>query len=97
MPLSDEERRRLEILEQELTSSDPDLERKLHSGAPGHFQNSAASTVRGVLIVIAAFALVIAGIATEITIIGVAGFLLMVAGAHWFLKDFGPQDGPGKP
>lgn len=97
MALSEEERRRLEMLEQELTSSDPDLHRKLQAGAPGGTRGPAARTVYGVLIMVAGFMIVIAGIATEIIIIGVAGFLLMLVGAHVFLKDFHPWGGPGEP
>lgn len=82
MGLSDEERRRLEKLEQELAATDPDLARKLQSGGP---RRAAARTVYGILAVVLGFVLVIIGIITELTVIGVAGFLLMVAGAHWFL------------
>lgn len=34
MALSEEERKRLEILEQELSYTDPDLDRTLQTGAP---------------------------------------------------------------
>jgi hypothetical protein len=33
----------------------------------------------------AGFALVVAGIITQLAVIGVTGFLLMVAGASWFV------------
>lgn len=93
MALSDEERRRLEKLEQELASSDPDLYRRLQSGAPGKNRREAAATVWGALALIGAFTLVIVGIATELIIVGAFGFLLMVAAAHWLLRGYGPQDG----
>ena len=93
MGLSDEERRRLEKLEQELAAADPDLDRKLQSGTP--YRRPAALAVRGVLAVIAGFALVIAGIAAELTVIGALGFLLMVAGAHWFLNGLHPKNSSG--
>lgn len=83
MPLSDEERRRLEKLEQELAASDPDLNLELQTGEP---RGMAAHAVIGILAGLAGFALIIAGIITQITIIGVIGFLLMGAGAHWFLN-----------
>jgi len=92
VPLSDEERRRLEMLEQDLAASDPDLNLELQSGHP---RGMAARTVFGILAALAGFALIIAGIITQITIIGVIGFLLMGAGAHWFLRGYRPLDGPG--
>lgn len=93
MGLSDEERRRLEKLEEELAAADPDLNRKLRSGAA--HGRPAALTVRGVLAAIAGFGLVIAGIISELTVIGAVGFLLMVAGAHWFLSGLRPEDKSG--
>jgi hypothetical protein len=92
MALSEEERRRLEKLEQELAASDPDLDQRLQAGTPGRRQREAAATVRGALTLIAAFTIVIVGIATELTIVGVVGFLLMIAGAHWLLKGYVLQD-----
>ncbi|MDZ4092691.1 MAG: DUF3040 domain-containing protein [Arthrobacter sp.] len=94
MPLSDEERRRLEILEQDLAASDPDLNLELQSGQP---RGMAARAVFGILATLAGFALIIAGIITQITTIGVIGFLLMGAGAHWFLSGRGLRDGSGHP
>ncbi len=100
MALSEEERRRLERLELELASSDPDLNRTLQAGAPGQHPRDAANMVRGVLTLVAAFALVIVGIATELIIVGVVGFLLMIGGAHWFFNGLhladGQEPGSGK-
>ena len=83
MALSDEERRRLEKLEQELAATDPDLDRQLQDGWSRY--RASPRTIYGLLAVFAGFALVIAGIITQLAVIGVAGFLLMVAGASWFL------------
>ena len=94
MALSEEERKRLEMLEQELSSTDPDLVRTLQAGAPGRHAREAATMVRGILTLVAGFTLVIVGIATELIIIGAAGFLLMMTGAHWFIKGLGPQTRP---
>jgi uncharacterized membrane protein YphA (DoxX/SURF4 family) len=91
--LSEEERKRLEILEQELSYTDPDLDRTLQTGG-GRLPREAAAVVRGILTLVAGFALVIVGIATELIIIGAVGFLLMLAGAHWFNKRFGLYPGP---
>ena len=94
MPLSDEERRRLEKLEQDLAATDPELNLELQSGQP---RGMAARSVWGILAALAGFALVIAGIITQITIIGVIGFLLMFSGANWFLNGLRPRDGSGYP
>lgn len=92
MALSDEERRRLEKLEQELALSDPGLDRQLQSGR----NPDSPRTLYGVLAVLAGFALVIAGIITQLAVIGVAGFLLMVAGASWFLSGLRIRDVTGR-
>lgn len=93
MALSEDERKRLEMLEQELASTDPDLDRALQTGAPGE-QKREAAMVHGLLTLVAAFTLVIVGIATELIIIGAVGFLLMMTGAHLFIKGLGLQTGP---
>ena len=94
MPLSDEERRRLEKLEQDLAATDPELNLELQSGHP---RGMAARSVWGILATVAGFALVITGITAQITILGVIGFLLMCAGANWFLGGRRLRDGSGYP
>lgn len=96
MALSEEERKRLEMLEQELASSDPDLERTLQTGAPGQHSRETTTMIRGILTLVAGFTLVIVGIATELIIVGAVGFLLTMAGAHWFIKGLGLQPGPNE-
>lgn len=83
MALSDEERRRLEKLEQDLAAADPHLDRKLQYGIPGH--RPARRAACGALVLLPGFALVIVGIITKLTAVGVIGFIFMVGGAHWFL------------
>ena len=68
MPLSDDERRRLEKLEQELAATDPDLNLELQSGKP---RGMSARAIYGILAVMAGFGLVIAGIIMQLTIMGV--------------------------
>jgi hypothetical protein len=94
MALSEEERRRLERLEHELASTDPKLDRTLQTAEGGKHDREAATVVRGVLTLIAALTLIIVGIATDLIIVGVVGFLLMIAGGHWFLKGVRPETGP---
>ncbi|MET4539388.1 hypothetical protein ABIE37_001160 [Arthrobacter bambusae] len=80
--LSDEERRSLEELERELASTDPDLASELTSGRP---RGEAARTILGSLAVLGGFAMVIAGIITQLVVLGVLGFLLASGGAYWLL------------
>jgi UPF0716 family protein affecting phage T7 exclusion len=89
MALSDEERRRLEQLEKELAAAHPDLAWKLQSG----FTHSRARrrVISGILATVAGFAVLIAGIITDLTIIGAIGFGLMVAGGRWILDGIHPQ------
>ncbi|WP_458111686.1 DUF3040 domain-containing protein [Arthrobacter sp. R1-13] len=95
MALSDEERARLEKLEQELAASDPDLYRKLQWGVPS--SRTSSQRVYGVLSTLAGFAVVITGIVTEITIIGALGFVLTMAGAYWFLYGVPKRTRTGNP
>ena len=92
VPLSDEERRRLEKLEQDLAATDPDLNLRLQSGRP---RGVATRGVIGVLALLAGFALIIMGITTQITVVGVIGFLLMGAGADRILSGLRPLGGFG--
>lgn len=83
MSLSDEERRSLEQLERDLAATDPDLDLQLKSGRP---RGAVARTVFGSLAILAGFAMVIAGIVTQIVLVGVIGFLLAGAGAYTLLS-----------
>jgi hypothetical protein len=91
MALSDEERRRLEQLEKELAAAHPELARKLQSG----FTHSRPTSrmICGIIAALAGFAALIAGIITKLTIIGAAGFALMVAGGYWLLNGIQAQTG----
>jgi membrane associated rhomboid family serine protease len=95
MALSDEERARLEKLEQELAASDPDLYRKLQSGVPS--SRTSSQRVYGILTTLAGLAVVITGIFTEITIIGALGFVLTMAGAYWFFYGIPKRARTGDP
>ncbi|ASN21725.1 DUF3040 domain-containing protein [Arthrobacter sp. YN] len=83
MSLSDEERRSLEELERDLALTDPDLAFELKSGRP---RGALARTIFGSLAVVAGFVMVIAGIVTQLVILGVLGFLLASGGAYWLLS-----------
>lgn len=82
MSLSEEERRSLEELERDLAATDPDLAFVLKSGRP---RGMVARIVLGSLAVLVGFVLVIAGIVTQLVMLGVLGFLLASAGAYWLV------------
>lgn len=92
MGLSDDERRRLQELEDELDAEDPALARKL--GRDGSSNKSGARKVYGVLAIVAGFAVLIAGITAQLTVLGVVGFLLGGAGAYVFLGGYRWQGRP---
>lgn len=94
MALSNEERRRLEELEQELAATDPCPDRQLQDGVSGYW--TSPRTIYGLLAAFAGFVLVIAGITSQLAVVGVAGFLLMVAGAN-FLNSLHIGDGTALP
>lgn len=86
MALSDEERKRLDALAEQLSEEDPRLTRKLggSSGSrPPHRVTSA------VLAVLAGLALVIIGVSLQLPAVGVLGFALQCAGAYWFAARLG--------
>ncbi|MEE9098364.1 DUF3040 domain-containing protein [Pseudarthrobacter phenanthrenivorans] len=95
MSLSENERRRLEKLEKELAAADPGLDRKLRSGAL--VDRARLYSVCGVLAVMVGMAVVISGIISRLTIIGGVGFVLMLAGGHWFVTGLRlrRRSGPG--
>ncbi|SEJ37418.1 Protein of unknown function [Arthrobacter sp. yr096] len=82
MSLSDEERRSLEELERDLAAADPELAFRLTSGRP---RGAMVRTILGSLAVLAGFVMVIAGIITQLVVLGVVGFLLASSGAYWLL------------
>ncbi|MFF2841456.1 DUF3040 domain-containing protein [Paenarthrobacter sp. NPDC057981] len=82
MSLSDEERRSLEELERDLVATDPDLALELKSG---RLRGAMARATGGILAVICGFVMVIAGIITQLVVLGVVGFLLASAGAYLLL------------
>lgn len=91
MPLSEEERKRLEELELQLLADDPKLAHDLQNGSVRGV--AAAHAVLGALIMLAGIGLVITGISTNLILIGVSGFLIMGAGGLWVTGKL-PPPGP---
>lgn len=86
MSLSEEERRQLEELELDLAAEDPRLAQELVSGSLK--RSFRASTCFGAVACVIGIVLLIAGIGTEIIVLGVGGFVLMVAGACLLLENW---------
>ena len=95
LALSGEERRRLEKLERELAAAHPDLDREFQSAFTR--KRTTGPIVYGILAALAGLGVVIAGAAMRLTILGLVGFLVMVAGGHLFLNGICPGRGVGKP
>lgn len=92
MGLSEDERRRLQELEEELAVEDPALARKL--GRDGSLKTSGARKVYAVLAVVAGFAVLIAGVIIQLTVLGIMGFLLACAGVYVLLDGHSWQGRP---
>lgn len=92
VPLSEEERKRLAELEQELVQNDPELAQELKSGKV-HFR-TAVSFVAFVAAGVAALIgmlLIIIGISTQLIIVGVLGFITMGVAAYCILSKRRPR------
>ncbi|QTG81275.1 DUF3040 domain-containing protein [Arthrobacter crystallopoietes] len=83
MPLSDEEREQLHALELQLAAEDPELAQIMRSDllGPDHGQ-----LVLAVLAWIIGLVLLIIGVATQLTVVGVGGFLVMGAAGYWAMR-----------
>ena len=77
MALSDFERRRLEELEQGLIHDAPDL---VHTMDSKWSSRRSARRAVGVLALVGGFALVLVGVAAQLAVVGILGFLLTIAG-----------------
>ena len=78
MPLSEHEQRLLEQMERALYAEDPKFATSLRSSGPR--PGSRRKAVVGVLVGLAGLGLLVAGAATSLVILGVLGFLAMLAG-----------------
>ena len=81
MPLSDHEQRLLEQMERALYQEDPKFATSLRSGRSGGIDRTKIAV--GVLGVLLGLVAVVAGVAVSQPIIGVLGFVAMIAGAFW--------------
>lgn len=89
MPLSEEERKRLAELEQELAKNDPELAQELESGKL-HFRPAVSSIAAG-LTASVGMLLIWVGLSTQLIIVGAVGFVIMGAAAYWLLSKRRPR------
>jgi hypothetical protein len=81
VPLSDHEQRLLEQMERALYQEDPKFASSLRSGrSDGIDRRKIAVGVTGVLL---GLITVVAGVAVSQPIVGIVGFVIMIAGAFW--------------
>jgi hypothetical protein len=79
MPLSEHEQRLLEQMERQLYADDP----KLASTLRGSGRSLRHRVVLGIIGIVLGLALLVSGVASQLWILGVAGFLVMLAGGWW--------------
>lgn len=96
MPLSDEEARLLQQLEQSLAAEDPEFASTLR-GSKQRARNRRVAAV-AVLGLVAGLAVLFAGAVYAQTVVGVVGFLAMLVSAYFFVtawrKGLGGSDEP---
>lgn len=96
MPLSEHEQRLLEQLEQQLQSEDPKFASTMHSATTGRM--GARRLTLGILAVIVGLAIVVIfGLSMKMIVMGVLGFVVMLAGAGWAFipRKSHPKSGSG--
>ncbi|WP_104111539.1 MULTISPECIES: DUF3040 domain-containing protein [unclassified Arthrobacter] len=81
MPLSEHEQRLLDQLEQQLHAEDPKFANAL-SSSPARSM-STRNVVIGVLVMIVGLLILLGGVATQLIVVGVLGFLVMGAGVYF--------------
>ena len=79
MPLSDHEESQLRSIAEQFYRESPDLADSL--SLPRHSRAANLQTGSGVLLVLAGIACLLAAVAVNVTVLGVAAFLLMLTGA----------------
>lgn len=89
MPLSENEQKLLEQMERALYAEDPRF--ATHMRGAGASGPSRKRVVIGVLAAVLGLGLVIAGVSTQLIILGVLGFVVMVAGVAWAFTSGGKK------
>lgn len=100
MPLSDEEARLLQQLEQSLAAEDPDFASTLR-GSKQAARNRKVAVLAGLGLLVG-LAVLFAGAVTAMTWLGVLGFVVMLAGGYFFVTAWrhgltaAPDAGPAR-
>ena len=84
MPLSDREQKVLEELELDLAADDPRLAQELSSGSVEN--RFTATTYFAAIAFLIGIVLLMAGIGSQIIVVGVGGFLLMGTGTYFLVE-----------
>ncbi len=80
MPLSEHEQRLLEQMERALYQEDPKFATTLRSGGPGRASRGRAAL--GIVAFLVGIALLMTGVIITIPVVGVLGFIAMLAGVY---------------
>lgn len=92
MPLSEHEQRLLEQMERALYAEDPKFATSMRN--PRTVQGSKRRVALGVVAFLAGIAMLVAGVATQIVVIGVVGFLAMLGGIWLAVSAMRPGSQP---
>ena len=86
MPLSEHEQRQLEQIEQALRADDPRFAHVVHAADPRvHYRRRVIGAAFGFLIGVG---LLLAGVVINVALIGVAGFMVMLACSMWAVTSY---------
>ena len=86
MPLSEYEQRQLEQIEQALRADDPRFANVVHAADPRvHYKRRVIAAALGFLIGVG---LLLAGVVINVALIGVAGFMVMLASSMWAVTSY---------
>jgi hypothetical protein len=86
VPLSEHEQRQLEQIEQALRADDPRFANVVHAADPRvHYRRRVIAAAFGFLIGVG---LLLAGVVINVALIGVAGFMVMLACSMWAVTSY---------
>ena len=86
MPLSEHEQRQLEQIEQALRAGDPRFANALHAADPRvHYKRRVIGAALGFVIGVG---LLLAGVVINVILVGVAGFVVMLACSLWAVTSY---------
>jgi hypothetical protein len=88
MALSDRERRLLAEMEAALASDDPRLQSTLSGDTATLIRRAPGGALAGLAIIVAGIAILFGGLIAQITLLGVAGFIVALAGLILVLRSF---------